>query len=146
MLSILKKLISDIEQDRQTDQHSIEAACTALLCEVIRADGHLDAEEQNKLNEIISDKFSLTSQETAEIIEESMALSEQATDLYQFTSVINQHYNTEQRIEVVKLLWQLAYADRELAAIEQHIIRKIADLLHLRHSEYIQAKQAIDLS
>ncbi|MBO9490868.1 TerB family tellurite resistance protein [Endozoicomonas sp. G2_1] len=145
MLSILKKLISDIEQDHQTDQYSIEAACTALLCEVMRADGHLDAEEKSKLNEIISDKFSLTAQETAEIIEESMALSDQAIDLYQFTSVINQHYNTEQRIEVVKLLWQLAYADQELAAIEQHTIRKISDLLHLRHSEYIQAKQAIGL-
>ncbi len=38
------------------------------------------------------------------------------------------------------MLWKVAYADGELASIEEHIIRKIADLLHLRHSEYIQTK------
>ena len=43
-------------------------------------------------------------------------------------------------MNMVRLLWKIAYADGELAAIEEHIIRKIADLLYLRQSEYIQTK------
>mgnify|MGYP003638398853 CR=1 FL=1 len=65
---------------------------------------------------------------------------ENATDFYQFTSTINENYSLEQRVKMLELLWQVAYADGELASIEEHIIRKISDLLHLRHSEYIQTK------
>ena len=70
------------------------------------------------------------------------AVSENANDFYQFTSKLNQHYSLDDRIKIVTLLWQVAYADGELASIEEHIIRKIADLLHLRHSEYIATKIA----
>ena len=44
---------------------------------------------------------------------------------------------------MVSLLWQLAIADGEIASIEEHVIRKVADLLHLRHAEYIRAKDSI---
>jgi uncharacterized tellurite resistance protein B-like protein len=69
-----------------------------------------------------------------------LLLRESATDFFQFTSKINENYSLEQRIKMLELLWQVAYADGELASIEEHIIRKIADLLHLRHSEFIQTK------
>jgi uncharacterized tellurite resistance protein B-like protein len=104
------------------------------------ADGQLDSAEQQKLNDIISSQFQLTPAEVTEIVKHALVLCENATDFYQFTSKINQHYSLEQRIKMLTLLWQVAYADGELASIEEHIIRKIADLLHLRHSEYIETK------
>ena len=52
----------------------------------------------------------------------------------------DRYYSLDERIKIVTLLWKVAYADGELANIEEHIIRKIADLLHLRHSEYIATK------
>ena len=96
--------------------------------------------EKTKLNDIISSQFQLTDIEVTEIIQHALLLCENATDFYQFTSKINENYSLEQRIKMLELLWQVAYADGELASIEEHIIRKIADLLHLRHSEYIQTK------
>lgn len=119
---------------------SLEIACSVLLCEVMLADGQLDNAEQQKLKDIISSQFQLTRDEVTEIIKHSLLLCENATDFYQFTSKINEHYRPEQRIKMLELLWQVAYADGELASIEEHIIRKIADLLHLRHSEFIQTK------
>jgi len=142
MLSKISAFFQSLGEDdgQQGDVISLEIACSVLLCEVMLADGQLDNAEQKKLNNIISEQFKLSDSEVAEIIEHSLALCENATDFYQFTSKINENYSLEQRIKMLDLLWQVAYADGELASIEEHIIRKIADLLHLRHSEYIQTK------
>jgi uncharacterized tellurite resistance protein B-like protein len=126
--------------DKHENELTLEIACSVLLCEVMLADGQLETAEQKKLNDIISKQFQLTPDEVSEIIKHALVLCENATDFYQFTSKINEKYSLEQRIKMLELLWQVAYADGELASIEEHIIRKIADLLHLRHSEYIQTK------
>jgi len=131
--------------DNKTEgQLSIEIACSVLLCEVMRADSVFTENEQNELNDILVKQFNLTAQEGSTILEQAFELSENASDFYQFTSKLNQHYSLDERIKIVTLLWQVAYADGELANIEEHIIRKIADLLHLRHSEYIATKIAAE--
>lgn len=124
----------------KSDEISLEIACSVLLCEVMIADGQLNITEQQKLNDIIALQFQLSNDEVQDIVERSLVLCESATDFYQFTSRINESYSVEQRIKMLDMLWKVAYADGELASIEEHIIRKIADLLHLRHSEYIQTK------
>ncbi|NQY64432.1 MAG: TerB family tellurite resistance protein [Alteromonadaceae bacterium] len=132
--------LSQPAHEQNTKTISLEIACTVLLCEVMRADGKLAEEEQQQLIQLITNQFNLNIAEAQNIITQSIALSESATDFYQFTTKVNEHYTIEERMKIVELLWQLAYADGELASIETHIIRKIADLLHLRHSEYIQTK------
>ena len=119
---------------------SVEIACAVLLCEVMRADSVFTSNEQDELSAIITEQFNLTEQEVSSILEQAFELSENASDFYQFTSKLNQYYSLDERIKIVTLLWQVAYSDGELANIEEHIIRKIADLLHLRHSEYIATK------
>lgn len=132
----------DLDENKAQCQISIEIACAVLLCEVMRADSVFTEKEQDELSIILSKQFNLTEQEVKTILEQAFELSENASDFYQFTSKLNQHYSLDERIKIVTLLWQVAYADGELASIEEHIIRKIADLLHLRHSEYIATKIA----
>lgn len=123
---------------------SIEISCAVLLCEVMRADNIFTEKEQDELEGVLIKQFNLSKQEVSTILEKAFELSENANDFYQFTSRLNQHYSLEDRIKIVTLLWQVAYADGELASIEEHIIRKISDLLHLRHSEYIATKIAAE--
>ena len=136
--------ILNIEGDGAECQLSIEIACAVLLCEVMRADHVFTENEQDELSIILTKQFNLSGQEVETILVQAFELSENATDFYQFTSKLNQHYSLDERIKIVTLLWQVAYADGELANIEEHIIRKIADLLHLRHSEYIATKIAAE--
>lgn len=119
---------------------SVEIACAVLLCEVMRADSIFTEQEQDELSAILAKQFHLTELEVNTVLTQAFELSENASDFYQFTSKLNQHLSLDERIKIVTLLWQVAYADGELANIEEHIIRKIADLLHLRHSEYIATK------
>ena len=137
--AFLNNLLNADESETQC-HISTEIACAVLLCEVMRADSVFTEKEQDELSEILTKQFDLTTQEVDSILEQAFELSENASDFYQFTSKLNQHYSLDERIKIVTLLWKVAYADGELANIEEHIIRKIADLLHLRHSEYIATK------
>ena len=141
--SFFQSLANDLTEnstEKNSDEVTIEVACAVLLCEVMRADGHFDQHEQAKLALLLVEQFHLNEEEIKQIIDQALIQSEQATDFYRYTSKINEHFTIEQRITVVKQLWNMAYADGDLASIEEHVIRKIADLLHLRHAEYIQTK------
>ena len=139
-LSLFFKSLTVDSQLQENDPLSLELACAVLLSEVMRADGELSDEEQSKLTKVMKDTFCLSNDEVSEILASALELSNNATDFYQFTCKVNQHYSLDQRMKIVALLWKIAYADGELASIEEHIIRKIADLLHLNHSEYIRVK------
>lgn len=148
MIEKIKQFLTELSNDndnqaRSTNALSIEMASTVLLCEVMRADGKLDDQEIKKLSELISRRFKLNQDEISLLIKEAVTASENAIDFYQFTSKINSVYSIEEKIEMVKHLWLLALADGEVSAVEEHTIRRIADLLHLRQSEYIQAKDII---
>jgi uncharacterized tellurite resistance protein B-like protein len=132
--------LTDNNTKKNFDEVTIELACAVLLCEVMRADGHFDQKEQAKLAVLLVEQFHLNEEEVKQIIDQALIQSEQATDFYRYTSKINKHFSIEQRISIVKQLWNMAYADGELASIEEHVIRKIGDLLQLRHAEYIQTK------
>ena len=138
---LVEDLQKTTEQQKNTEL-SLEICCAVLLCEVMRADSAFTEEEQYALSSILTNQFNLTAIEVTDILEKSFELSENASDFYQFTSKINQYYSLDERIQIVTLLWKVAYADGELASIEEHIIRKIADLLHLRHNEFIATKIA----
>lgn len=145
MLAKITTFFQSLNEDASSEKNtlSVEMACTVLLCEVMRADGHLDNSEQLFLTEIISEQFALSSNEVTALIKKAIELSEHAIDFHQFTSKINGHYSPHEKEKIVTLLWQLAMADGEIASIEEHIIRRISDLLHLSHAQYIRAKSSV---
>ncbi|MFS1704885.1 TerB family tellurite resistance protein [Aestuariibacter sp. GS-14] len=120
--------------------HSVEVATAALLYEVIRADNEVDHSEQAMLSAMLKDIFSLSDEEVMLVQASGSKRSEEAVDLVQFTQVLNQTLNEADKQQVIQGLWNVAYADNELAPLEEHIIRKIADLLYIPHSKYIHAK------
>jgi len=141
-ISAFLKTLHAPHKELDKNSPSLEIACTVLLCEVMKADGILQGEEKQSLKAFILAQFNMKEDAINEIIKIALKVSDDATDFYQFTKKINHHYTIEQRIEIIGYLWKLAYADGELATLEEHIIRKISDLLHLRQNEYIQTKLA----
>lgn len=121
-------------------RHAIELATAALLVEVGRLDTEIDAAERAAMLRAVRDKFGLSGAEAETLIGLAETEAREATDYYQFTSLINRHFSQEQRQRVIELMWQVAYADAALSAHEQHVVRKIAGLLYVPHSAYIAAK------
>lgn len=122
------------------DRRTIEVATAALLIETVRLDGEIDASERAAAHRAVRSKFGLGEAEAATLIRLAEEEARDATGYYQFTSLINKQFSAEQKERVIELMWQVAYADAELSAHEQHVVRKIADLLHVPHRAYIAAK------
>ncbi len=120
--------------------HSIELATAALLVEVSRIDAESTPGERAAVEHAVREKFGLSESEAAELVRLADAEVAQATDYFQFTSLVNRHFSAEQKQRVIELMWRVAYADSELSAHEQHLLRKVADLLHVPHGDYITAK------
>ncbi|PCI61262.1 MAG: hypothetical protein COB35_06670 [Gammaproteobacteria bacterium] len=145
MIAKLRHFIATLTSATSTeqDQVSLQLACAVLLTEIMRADGNSDDDERAAIIAQLAQHFALSKVELTEILTSAELLSEQATDFYQFTSKINKNYTINDKIKLLDMLWQVANADGEISAIEQHTIRKIADLLHLRHNEYVRSKLKI---
>jgi uncharacterized tellurite resistance protein B-like protein len=122
------------------ESHAIALATAALLLEVVRMDGDIEPRERDMVLRAVREKFGLSAGEADALVELAEAEARQATDYFQFTSLLNQHFSTEQKARVIEHMWRVAYADAELSAWEQHLIRKIAALLYVSHADYVAAK------
>jgi uncharacterized tellurite resistance protein B-like protein len=120
--------------------HAIALATAALLLEVVRMDGEIEPRERDTVLRAVHDKFGLSDGEADALVKLAEAEAREATDYFQFTSLLNQHFSAEQKARVVEHMWRVAYADAEVSAWEQHLIRKIGALLHVSHADYVAAK------
>jgi uncharacterized tellurite resistance protein B-like protein len=122
------------------DARALQLATAALLVEVARIDRTLTDDERGTIERAVRDKFGLAAADAAELTRLAEAEMAQANDYFQFTSLVNRHFSQPQKLRIVELMWQVAYADAELSAHENHVLRKVAELLHVPHGDYIAAK------
>jgi uncharacterized tellurite resistance protein B-like protein len=126
--------------DQQDTQDKIPLAAATLLIEVNRASLDKSSVEQQAIKAVLVKSFNLSEQKIDSLVEHAAAQDEDVTSLYPFIKLINQHYSEEQRIALVKTLWEVALADQEISIYEEHTIRKISDLLYVSHSDFIKTK------
>ena len=108
--------------------------------EVAYADHEFDKTEQERLPELIKVHTGLTTQECLELMDIAKQEVDASTSIHQFTRHLNEKFSLEEKTELLTTLWSVAYADGNIDKYEDHMIRRISDLLHLRHSEFIKAK------
>ena len=127
-------------QVAQDESRAIQVATATLLVEMLRMDSKIEPAERQAVLRAVRSKFGLSAEEADQLFVLAEAQSRQATDYFQFTSLLNQHFDAAQKAKVIEYMWQVAYADADLSAWEQHLVRKIAALLHVSDSAYIAAK------
>jgi uncharacterized tellurite resistance protein B-like protein len=143
MLKSVLALFQHTPDDEASNQHTIEVATAALLCEIMRADRVISDDELATLKGILNQQFSLSTEELTLLVEQGQEKADNAVDLVQFTHVINKKCSVAQKDEMIRSLWRIAYADRRLDPIEEHMIRRIADLLYIPHRQFIRSKLEI---
>lgn len=121
----------------------LQLASAALMFELLKTDRHIDERETRKLQEILTEQFKLPAQQLQEIIDLAEAESEAAVSLYEFTSLVNEHYQQEEKVQLIRNLWELAMADEHLDKYEEQMIRRTADLIYVSHSDFIKTKLAV---
>ena len=117
----------------------LELAGAALLFEVIKADHEMDEREFSSIAEVLRASGAA---DIDAMIELARRESGAATSLYEFTSLINEHCDYGEKRALIANMWRIAYADARLSKYEDHLIRKVSDLIHVSHSDFIRAKLA----
>ncbi len=123
------------------DDHSLKLTTAALLIEVSRADFEFEAAEKTRIVETLRETFKLNNDELDSLIELAEQQVQQSTSLYQFTRLVNDNYDYEQKLTLISSMWQVAYADGNLDRYEEHMIRKVAELIYVAHKDFIRLKQ-----
>jgi uncharacterized tellurite resistance protein B-like protein len=130
-------------QTEQADrEHALRLATAALLVEVVRADFGVDQAELEATLRVLEKQFELDAQESKALLKLAREESEQAVSLHAFTRLINENYDAQSKERVIELMWQIAYADGVKDKHEEHLIRKVADLLYVPHVRFVKARHA----
>ncbi len=121
-------------------EQALRLAASALLFEVVRADGKVTDEELVVMRAAIQSVFALSSEEAEELARRGETESESATSIYEFTHLVDRSFSAEEKKRLVELLWLVAFADGRKDPEEESVVRQIAGLLHVSHPDFIDAK------
>ena len=142
LIAKLKTLFRQAE-DAQAQSHNraLELTCAALMFEVARADFAVEATELDTVNALLTEQFDLAPEELVSVTEQAAQQADAATCLYEFTRTLNELASAEEKRALLAMMWRVAMADDVLSRYEEHLIRKVADLLYVPHSGFMAAKQ-----
>jgi uncharacterized tellurite resistance protein B-like protein len=121
-------------------EHLLQLATAVMLVEVMRADTSFHAGEREAVRAALRDKFELTADEAQRLAELAEVTARDATDLFSFTSRINERFDMPQKLRMVEHMWRVAYADGHLSEHERHVLWRVADLLHVPQGAYAHAR------
>jgi uncharacterized tellurite resistance protein B-like protein len=143
MLRAVKALIEDMLAgpcNPEQHRHTLQLAAAALLLEVSRADHVRDEAEQLAIVRAVKRAHALSDAEMAALLDSAETSVDAAASIQEFTRVLNEELSAEDRTALIEDMWRVAYADGRLDKYEEYMIRKIADLLYVPHSQFIRAK------
>jgi len=143
LIKKLKDLLgSESTATGEVEDRALELACAALMFEVARADFSVETTEQDAVTSLLTAQFNLSADEVSTITEAAIEQADAATCLFEFTRTLNELASAEQKRNLLTMMWRVAMADNALSRYEEHVIRKVADLLYVPHGDFIAAKQS----
>jgi len=144
MIKRIKDLLSNFSNQEEDIEEkkisSLDKACSALLIEVAYADKIFDESEIISLKESLKETYDIDDIIIDELISDAKKTVDESTSLYEYTRVVNDEFEYSDKLELLSRIWRLAFADGNLDKYEDHLIRKISDLIHISHSDFIKIK------
>ena len=141
MIRALKALFdaSDSESEDAL-RHRLQLASAALLIETARADFTQDQAEQEAMETLLCSTLKLNEMEVQQLIKQASARVDESISLYEFTRLINDHFTSNQKLQLIHNMWVVAWADNSVDRYEEHLIRQVAELTYVPHEHYIRSK------
>jgi uncharacterized tellurite resistance protein B-like protein len=147
MLQILKDFLSEVGVGTKPvdrfDANDERLAAAALLIHVMLVDGKATPAEQVKLHELLARKFDLDDDATDELIEAATAADREAVDLYSFTSLLNRSLDEDGRRRIVRMMWEMVYADGQMDEFEDNVVWRASDLLGISQRERVELRREV---
>ncbi|KEZ77378.1 TerB family tellurite resistance protein [Salinisphaera hydrothermalis] len=139
----LKEAIQPHDAAARDPQRAQQIAASVLLLEMAHADNNHDPAEYDEIRRQLKAHFGLSDGEVEELIAAAAPKARASVSLYEYLKTLNEGLDMDEKREVLEMLWRVAYADNELDAHEEHLLRDLAELLYLPHEQFIKAKFAV---
>ena len=138
-----KTLINPDRDDAQSRDHALRLATATLLIEVVRADYEVDVKEIEATVRQLRTHFDLTEDETLLLVKEAEEKADHSVSLQDFTRVLHEQLTEAEKHSVIEMLWRVALADDRLDKHEDYVVRKVAGLLYVTHSDLIRIRNTV---
>jgi uncharacterized tellurite resistance protein B-like protein len=131
------------QETREQKHDPLRLATAAVLLETAYADGQFTPAEDGNVIGYLTRVFDLGAEEARELVAAADEVRNRTIDHFALTNFIRKNTTLAERIDVVKTMWRMVYADGKLTGYENYLVRKLADLLGLEHRVMIDAKSAV---
>jgi len=138
---LLKLITGDDAHPAETAAADQRVAVAALLVEAARMDQTFGTEERDTIARLLTQRFELSAEESAKLIETADEKLAATAQYFRFTHELNTNMTAAEKIEVIEMLWSVAYADGELDAHEDQLIRQVAGLIHVTDRDRMLARK-----
>ena len=129
--------------NNQNDSHQTQLAAACILLSVADADEVLEDKELEIISEILQEFFTINKNIATSLLDEATQTWQESTDLFQFGTQLNQNFSHDDKLDFIRCVFEVAYADGDLHYLEHHTVKKIANILQLHRNEIIMAKAEI---
>ena len=143
MFKALKALLEPAEAQPTPTSRDVESASAALMIMLAIADSHFDDRERQMVVKLIKERSELDDAELNILISEAEQAATSATSIYEFSQQLNKVLVYEDRVKVVRGMWEVAYADGVIDKYEEHLIRRVCDLMYVSHQDFIQTRNSV---
>jgi uncharacterized tellurite resistance protein B-like protein len=147
MLQLLKEFLNDVgigeKPASRFSETDYRLAAAALLIHVMSIDGKETGAEQDKLHELLKRQFDLDDDAAEELIAAATAADREAVDLYGFTSLILRSVDEDGRRRLVKMMWEMVYADGQMNEFEDNIVWRASDLLGISQRDRVELRREV---
>ena len=146
MLDTLRQFFAGLHESKPAhhfEDSDHRLAIAALLVHAVAIDGIIADAERAKIRQVLASEFSLSADETRELVAEARARDNEAVDLYSFTSVLKRALDAEGRIRCVEMLWEIVFADGEVHELEDNLVWRVAELLAVSRQDRLRLKRQV---
>jgi uncharacterized tellurite resistance protein B-like protein len=141
-LDFLNRLPGSERSGGAGDGDDPRVAAAALLTHIMDADGERTAGERDMLKKVLAETYDLKGAALDEIMAAGDEAHREAVDLYSFTSVLDRHLDREGRLEFIALMWDMVYSDGVLHELEDNLVWRVAELIHVEREDRVGLRQA----
>ncbi len=142
----IDQVVQAISKPHSTDsggedrEAALRMATAVLMLDVARADHVFDESEFERVLDLLQTHFKLPAEDAAQLLNMATEKAEEAVSAYEFTQMLHDHLDEDEKARIVALLWQIAYADGRLDKYEDAFVLKISDLLHVSRGRVMRLK------
>lgn len=142
LLGQLKKIFGEqpLPQGVLEDRQPFELATAALLLELARSDFSESPAEVAAIRQLLRKRFDLTDEALELLMINAARRADKAVSLHEFTHRLNRELPEADKLVIVEMLWRVSHADGRIDKHEEHLVRRIAGLLHISDRDRVRLK------